>query len=730
MSRRRCFMRCERKLPLFGLPKEEELRKKWLQFIFISIPTQFNPNLSLCSQHFTDDCFMNHTQFVNGFSQRLHMKYGAVPTLFGDPGNPVPQPIIAPLARFHDVGCQTDAPQTMSVGTRVLILPKKVTVGTQLAWGTLKHRHVRSKGSQTTESSLRVDNETFSSHPDFHLPSTSIETPGLRPRKRPRLELEYDMEQEEEEEEEDVWDPTREVKREPKEAMYSPVGSVVTEGSETPPTYSDCKYIVFESCLKELFDTCPVCKRSCEVLRRRMGTFVAFTQLCQNCTYSRRWQSQPVVGSTPVGNLQISAATYFTGSCFSQLEKICKAMHLQIFPYDTFRKHARSFLEPAVVYKWKVDQHNLLQKLHQGGKVAVGGDMQTTGKKYGSYTLMHLESNRIVDLQLVQSNEVGGRIHMEKEGLKRCLNVLESNCLPVEYIVTDRRPQIQKFLSERNITQFYDVWHFEKDLSVKLKKLSQSKDCGVLKNWLRSIKNHVYWTAVSSTSGHEKVAKWTSLVNHVQNVHVHKDPIFPKCEHPVKVSRDESKYVKPGSIALNKLEKVLVNKTVVGDVEKLSHHNQTASLEAFHRLIQRFVPKNGVLPFMEMLCRLYLAVMHFNENANREVVYKVVILEDFKGECITKPVKTEPTHNYVDDLMRLVFDEVLEDPTPFVEELKTIPIPGERSSQQERPSNREEVPHNVSSQVMLGSQHTNLLVQQTPGVSGIQPWFIILNAPS
>ncbi|KAJ4928945.1 hypothetical protein JOQ06_004567, partial [Pogonophryne albipinna] len=306
----------------------------------------------------------------------------------------------------------------MSVGTRVLILPKKVTVGTQLAWGTLKHRHVRSKGSQTTESSLRVGNETFSSHPDFHLPSTSIETPGLRPRKRPRLELE--------------------------------------------PTYSDCKYIVFESCLKELFDTCPVCKRSCEVLRRRMGTFVAFTQLCQNCTYSRRWQSQPVVGSTPVGNLQISAATYFTGSCFSQLEKICKAMHLQIFPYDTFRKHARSFLEPAVVYKWKVDQHNLLQKLHQGGKVTVGGDMQTTGKKYGSYTLMHLESNRIVDLQLVQSNEVGGRIHMEKEGLKRCLNVLESNCLPVEYIVTDRRPQIQKFLSERNITQFYDVWHFEK----------------------------------------------------------------------------------------------------------------------------------------------------------------------------------------------------------------------------------------------------------------------------
>ena len=53
---------------------------------------------------------------------------------------------------------------------------------------------------------------------------------------------------------------------------------------------------------------------------------------------------------------------------------------------------------------------------------------------------------------------------MEKEGLKRCLDHLESNNLAVEYIVTDRHPQIQKFLRERNIEQFYDVWHFEKGI--------------------------------------------------------------------------------------------------------------------------------------------------------------------------------------------------------------------------------------------------------------------------
>ncbi len=57
---------------------------------------------------------------------------------------------------------------------------------------------------------------------------------------------------------------------------------------------------------------------------------------------------------------------------------------------------------------------------------------------------------------------MGGSYHMEKEGLKRCLDKLESNGLAVDYIITDRHPQIKKYLRERGITQFYDVRQFEK----------------------------------------------------------------------------------------------------------------------------------------------------------------------------------------------------------------------------------------------------------------------------
>lgn len=87
-------------------------------------------------------------------------------------------------------------------------------------------------------------------------------------------------------------------------------------------TYNVSKYIVFESCLRELFETCPLCKTKCGVQCRRLGSYVSFTQHCPKCGYHRKWASQPVIGSTPVGNLLLSAATYFCGASFVQFEKV------------------------------------------------------------------------------------------------------------------------------------------------------------------------------------------------------------------------------------------------------------------------------------------------------------------------------------------------------------------------------------------------------------------------
>lgn len=53
---------------------------------------------------------------------------------------------------------------------------------------------------------------------------------------------------------------------------------------------------------------------------------------------------------------------------------------------------------------------------------------------------------------------------MEKEGLKRSLALLEARGVALDSIVTDRHPQIQKFLREAKVTQYYDVWHIEKGI--------------------------------------------------------------------------------------------------------------------------------------------------------------------------------------------------------------------------------------------------------------------------
>ncbi|XP_073695165.1 uncharacterized protein [Garra rufa] len=436
---------------------------------------------------------------------------------------------------------------------------------------------------------------------------------------------------------------------------------------------------------------------ACKVRPRRRGTFIAIDQLCPHCGYFRQWRSQPVIGSTPMGNLQLSAAIYFSGASFLKMQKVFRAMYLKMHTYDAFRRHARTYLEPAIIHKWNEDQNMQLHDLSKNKNVILGGDMRADlpghSAKYGSYTMMDLQTNNIIDIQLVQSNKVWGRYDMEKEGLRRSLDLLEKSGVKPNCIITDRHPQIQRFLKDRKINHHYDVWHMEKTLSKKVKKISREKDCSLVKKWHKSIINHLYWSATSSDSGAEKLAKWTSIINHIQDIHTHSEPAFPRCQHEQRVSKDHSKWLQPGSTALNKLQKVLINKRVLSDVENLSPHYQTSTVESFHKAILDFAPKNAVSPFIGMLCRLYLAAMHLNENSVRpyvttsegKLVYKPFPKAKKGGHAIN-PVKTEPTFCYAINLMDSVFKEVVHDPLPYLDAIQQIPVPQDLSAQHDRSS--------------------------------------------
>ncbi|ROK80936.1 hypothetical protein DPX16_3816 [Anabarilius grahami] len=336
---------------LHTLPTEQKCQQAWLMFIYNRIPKHFNSKLLVCSAHFSTDSFSNLGQYQAGFAQRLTLKKGAVPTIL--PHAPIfhqqhtPQELIQiahsygkPFLRLFIRDSVLDIRNYISASVQVTVSSQSVAVGnttTEISWAT-KH------------------------------PFTSTPVTASRPAKRPRVELEEDQKM-------------GNVSSDPQDSTYDPARATST------PVHKDAKFIVFEKCLLSLFESCPVCSRACNVRPRRRGTFIAVDQLCPHCEFFRQWRSQPVVGSTPVGNLQLSAAIYFSGASFLKMQK---------------------------------------------------------------------------------SSEVEGSFHMEKEGLRRSVDLLEESGVKLDCVVTDRHPQIRKFLKHRKINHCCDVWRMVKGYVINL----------------------------------------------------------------------------------------------------------------------------------------------------------------------------------------------------------------------------------------------------------------------
>ena len=78
----------------------------------------------------------------------------------------------------------------------------------------------------------------------------------------------------------------------------------------------------------------------------------------------------------------------------------------------------------------------------------------------------------------------------------------------------------------------------------KVEKIAKEKDCSIVGEWVKSMVNHQYWSAVSTPDGNDELIrmKWLSLANHVQKEHTGHDPLFPKCKHKRLYKR---KWLKP-----------------------------------------------------------------------------------------------------------------------------------------------------------------------------------------
>uniref|UniRef100_A0A9J8B7I9 Uncharacterized protein n=1 Tax=Cyprinus carpio carpio TaxID=630221 RepID=A0A9J8B7I9_CYPCA len=230
----------------------------------------------------------------------------------------------------------------------------------------------------------------------------------------------------------------------------------------------------------------------------------------------------------------------------------------------------------------------------KGRNVVLGWDMHADSPghsaKYGTYSLMDLRANKIMDIQLIQ----------------------------------------------------------------KIDELAKQRSWKEVGPWKKSIVNHLYWCGASSSSGKEIVAKWRSLVNHVQDIHEHEGE-FQRCQHPPLVGDQARQWLKPSTAACEKLTQVILAPKLLKDLENLSSDFQTSGLESYHSLILRFAPKSVAFSFVGMLCRTQLAAMHYNENSGRpqattaagELRWHMQYPRYRRGEYTVRLLKRNPTFGII-----------------------------------------------------------------------------------
>ncbi|XP_062596145.1 uncharacterized protein LOC134257557 [Saccostrea cucullata] len=399
--------------------------------------------------------------------------------------------------------------------------------------------------------------------------------------------------------------------------------------NENYQPWKDRKFIVFESRLLELFQFCPSCSAPALFdVKRTVGSMVKIEQACGGCGFNRIWESQPMIGSVPAGNLIFSAALLFTGLLPSKTIRFMEQMNVSCISSNTFFQHQKYYLHPSICSVWRTFQENYFTQMAASGKaLTLGGDgrADTPGHsaKYGSYGLLDLDLMIVIHIELVQSNEVKSSYHMEKEGFVRSINLVQSKGLKIGEIVTDRHVQIVKYAREElpNTKHYFDVWHVAKGLKKKLVALSKEKNCEALQPWIRSMCNHLYWVPASTPSGNGQLMleKWESIVNHVQNIHEHDGQLYTECSHgPLEGREQQKKWLIPGSKAAEKFSDIATSKQMKKDVQKLSPGAQTASLEGYHAVVNHFAPKMIGFSYHGMKSRIILAALHFNENAMRE----------------------------------------------------------------------------------------------------------------
>ena len=190
----------------------------------------------------------------------------------------------------------------------------------------------------------------------------------------------------------------------------------------------DCKFIVFESQLMQLFQGCHSCGLEVKLKTSIRGTLLVLNSVCPN-GHILFWQSQPMVRGMVAGNLLLPAAILLCGLTFTSIANLANVFNLAVFCERSFYRLQKEYLYPVVHTNYIIQQKAVIEYEYLwGNQLHLSGDgcCDSPGfsAKYSTYTLMDSATDFISDFSLVQVSEVDSSVAMEKEGLRRCLDKL------------------------------------------------------------------------------------------------------------------------------------------------------------------------------------------------------------------------------------------------------------------------------------------------------------------
>ena len=113
------------------------------------------------------------------------------------------------------------------------------------------------------------------------------------------------------------------------------------------------------------------------------------------------------MGNIPAGNIYTSAAILYTGAFPAKTLRIFRILNCATITCKTFFRHQSNILQPAIQLTWERNQLSLFQRMKaQQRNLVLSGDGRADSPghsaKYGSYTVIDMSCNKVMDFKLVQ----------------------------------------------------------------------------------------------------------------------------------------------------------------------------------------------------------------------------------------------------------------------------------------------------------------------------------------